>query len=577
MYYLLPQLAPDSCRCGNDCPQTAAALDDGPVILEQLLAEQQQLSAVEAFSANYDRSGPARAQRYQALLPATAPGPGEQFAFEVDLDRCSGCKACVAACHALNGLDDNETWRDVGLLIGGSPTAPVMQHVTTACHHCITPACMIACPVNAYEKDSITGIVKHLDDQCFGCQYCTLACPYEAPKYHAAKGIVRKCDMCSERLKVGEAPACVQSCPHEAISIRLVSVQHVREEAEAANFLPAAPDQHITLPTTTYKTTKPLPRNLLPADYYRVGAQHAHVPLVLMLVLTQLSVGAFVVGLALNLLLPPEQSAALGPLLAVNSLTFGLIALGASLFHLGRPLYAFRAVLGLRHSWLSREIVAFGAFAGLAACFAVVSVFVHAASPLLVRGLEWAVGASGVVALFCSVMIYAFTQRECWRFTRVAVRFVLTAAVLGVAVVWLSILILTLANPSAPLAALVQQQAGNLCRALLFAAATKLLFEAAVFRHLWPQRMTALKRSAMLLVGELANFTLARFATGILGGIIMPAFLLAGMAAATGGDGSVQFTVIVGMLFAACLAGELLERYLFFTACAVPRMPGAIR
>ena len=67
---------------------------------------------------------------------------------------------------------------------------------------------MIACPVNAYEKDPITGIVKHLDDQCFGCQYCTLACPYEVPKYHAGKGIVRKCDMCSSRLEVGEAPAC---------------------------------------------------------------------------------------------------------------------------------------------------------------------------------------------------------------------------------------------------------------------------------------------------------------------------------------------------------------------------------
>jgi ferredoxin len=115
--------------------------------------------------------------RYQSLLPATPPAPGQQYAFEVDLDRCSGCKACVVACHTLNGLDENETWRDVGLLIGGSRTAPVMQHVTAACHHCLQPACMIACPVNAYEKDPVTGIVKHLDDQCFGCQYCTMACP----------------------------------------------------------------------------------------------------------------------------------------------------------------------------------------------------------------------------------------------------------------------------------------------------------------------------------------------------------------------------------------------------------------
>ncbi len=322
-----------------------------------------------------ERTAALHNSRYHSLLPATPPGPGQQYAFEVDLDRCSGCKACVVACHTLNGLDETETWRDVGLLIGGSRAAPVMQHVTAACHHCLQPACMIACPVNAYEKDPVTGIVKHLDDQCFGCQYCTLACPYDVPKYHAGKGIVRKCDMCSSRLAVGEPPACVQSCPHEAISIRVVDREQVVEDAETAVFLPAAPDPQITLPTTTYKTRRPFPRNLLPADYFRVNSQHAHWPLVVMLVLTQLSVGAFVVGLVLENWLSPQLLATLRPLHAAAALGFGLLALAASLFHLGRPQFAFRAVLGLRHSWLSREIVAFGAFAALATLYSV-AVFV---------------------------------------------------------------------------------------------------------------------------------------------------------------------------------------------------------
>ena len=121
-----------------------------------------------------------------------------------------------------------------------------------ACHDRLSPlsepACLTACPVNAYEKDPLTGIVKHLDDQCFGCQYCTLACPYEVPKYHAAKGIVRKCDMCSSRLAVGEAPACVQACPSQAIAIRVVSVESVIEDAEAALFLPAAPIRRSLIP-----------------------------------------------------------------------------------------------------------------------------------------------------------------------------------------------------------------------------------------------------------------------------------------------------------------------------------------
>ena len=214
----------------------------GAALVEALLAEQQDLSAVERFAQRHvDGAEPVQARHYRSLLPSSPPGPGQQYAFEVDLDRCSGCKACVTACHTLNGLDEQETWRDVGLMIGGSRSLPVIQHVTTACHHCLEPACLTACPVNAYEKDPVTGIVKHLDDQCFGCQYCTLACPYDVPKYHHAKGIVRKCDMCSARLAAGEPPACVQACPHQAISIKLVDVQQVVEDAEATLFLPGGP------------------------------------------------------------------------------------------------------------------------------------------------------------------------------------------------------------------------------------------------------------------------------------------------------------------------------------------------
>ncbi len=186
-------------------------VDRNPLaLLERLLREQQDLTAVEQFAKLHNAADPSlRAHRYQQLMPASPPGQGEQYAFEVDLDRCTGCKACVTACHNLNGLDAQEAWRDVGLLVGGTNSLPVIQHVTTACHHCLEPACLAACPVNAYEKDPLTGIVKHLDDQCFGCQYCTLACPYDVPKYHAGKGIIRKCDMCSGAWRQAKRrPAC---------------------------------------------------------------------------------------------------------------------------------------------------------------------------------------------------------------------------------------------------------------------------------------------------------------------------------------------------------------------------------
>ena len=63
-----------------------------------------------------------RGRSYQNLLPASTPAHGQQYAFEVNLDQCSGCKACVTACHSLNDLDEDEVWRSVGLLVSGPRT-----------------------------------------------------------------------------------------------------------------------------------------------------------------------------------------------------------------------------------------------------------------------------------------------------------------------------------------------------------------------------------------------------------------------------------------------------------------------
>lgn len=549
-------------------------------LVEMLLREQQDLSAVERFARDHDRGpAPAAQRHYRALMPATAPGPGQQYGFEVDLDRCSGCKACVTSCHALNGLDENETWRDVGLLVGGTRSSPVMQHVTTACHHCLSPACMIACPVNAYEKDPRTGIVKHLDDQCFGCTYCTMACPYDVPKYHSRMGIVRKCDMCATRLAADEAPACVQACPHEAISIRLVDVQQTVEDAEATNFLPAAPDPQLTYPTTTYRTRRVFPRNMLPVDYFQVGSQPPHWPLVVMLALTQLSVGAFAAGLALDSALDAALAAPLRQLHGLTALVFGLVALAASTFHLGRPRYAYRAILGLRHSWMSREILAFGLFAGLACAYA--GGLMLPEPWISTRQLRWPLGGgvivAGVAGVFGSVMIYATLGREYWSFSRTAMRFLLTAGLLGAATAWLSTVWFALAHPTPESQQLVSSTGRLLCPTLLLLAATKLLWEAALLRHLLSRSMTQLKRSALLTTGELSNYALARFAAGLAGGILIPALLLAKMLSGAAPLDPIALAALTSVLFVACLAGELLERYLFFAAVAAPRMPGAIR
>jgi Fe-S-cluster-containing dehydrogenase component/DMSO reductase anchor subunit len=541
-----------------------------PSFLDELLRDQQELSAVDEFALRHN-AGPQPSRHYRALLPATPPGPGEQYGFDVDLDRCSGCKACVTACHALNGLDEGETFRDVGLLVGGTSSLPVLQHVTAACHHCLEPACHQVCPTRAYEKDPATGIVKHLDDQCFGCQYCILACPYDVPKYHPRKGIVRKCDLCSSRLKAGEAPACVQACPHEAISIRVVKIADIAAECEVNAFLPGAPDPQLTLPTTNYHTAKPFPRNMLPVDYYAVQTEHAHPPLIAMLVLTQLSVGAMWVGAALRQTGLPVM-AALEPLQAISALGFGLVALAAATLHLGRPHLAYRAVLGLGTSWLSREIVAFGVFAALAAWDAARRWF-HPTTSLPLDALSIGVLASGLAGVFCSVMIYHCTRRSAWIGPRSLLRFFGTALWLGLATTLAVAAVAAALRPDLSVGDVLAQLSGMVCPALIAVSLAKLLYEAGDLLHLLERLHTPLKRSAGLLVGELASLTAARFALGALGGVALPLVLWRQSSAAH----PWEWLSTVAAVWICSLAGEALERALYFMAAVAPRMPGGLK
>jgi Fe-S-cluster-containing dehydrogenase component/DMSO reductase anchor subunit len=557
----------------------------GATSLERALVNQQTLTAVEHFSRAHDEGGlPANAKYYRNLLPASPPAAGQQYAFEVDLDACTGCKACVTGCHNLNGLDDGEVWRTVGLLHGGTSQAPAQQTVTTACHHCIDPACLNGCPVKAYEKDPVTGIVKHLDDQCIGCQYCVLMCPYDAPKFSPSRGIVRKCDMCSDRLTHGEAPACVQSCPNQAISITVVDRAEAVQAAEANAFLPGAPGPADTLPTTVYKTGRALPRNMLPADFYSVSPEHGHPPLVVMLSLTQLSVGAFVLNLLVHLFMMGGAAGAdaghrLEAWNAICALALGLIALGASTLHLGRPQYAFRAFLGLATSWLSREIIAFSLFAGLAGAFAA-SFFGPPAIAHLRPALGAAASVAGALGVFCSVMVYAATKRAHWRGPLTGLKFGLTSLILGGGTVSAISLVSSAALGTGAAPPFVTSGAQRwLALVLVVAAALKLGVEASVFRHLWDRQHTVGKRLALLMRGELARPAGARFLCGALGGIGLPVLGLALVASARAAGGvfpSVALAVIGVAGALAALAGEILERYLFFAAAPASKMPGGI-
>jgi Fe-S-cluster-containing dehydrogenase component len=79
----------------------------------------------------------------------------------------------------------------------------------------VDPSCVSACPVSALTKDPASGIVSYSKSACIGCRYCQLACPYNIPKFEYEKAFpqIRKCELCSHRLKKGEIPACAEFCP----------------------------------------------------------------------------------------------------------------------------------------------------------------------------------------------------------------------------------------------------------------------------------------------------------------------------------------------------------------------------
>jgi DMSO reductase anchor subunit len=162
--------------------------------------------------------------------------------------------------------------------------------------------------------------------------------------------------------------------------------------------------------------------------------------------------------------------------------------------------------------------------------------------------------AAGLAGVLCSAMIYAATRRSHWNGASTGFKFLGTTGLLG----------------AAATCALPVLRGGAPPRAALFVvlalAACKLAYEAGVVRHLRDRQHTTLKRVALLMVRDLRGVTLARFVTGGLGGVALPAALLHGSA---GPAAAVAMLVLL-------LAGELAERHLFFTAAPPSHMPGAL-
>ena len=463
-------------------------------------------------------------------IPARAPSPGEQYRFHFDMTQCIGCKCCIVACNEQNGNPADINWRRVGEIEGGWYPDTYRLYLSMGCNHCLEPSCLIGCPVEAYTKDPVLGIVQHSAEACIGCQYCTWNCSYGVPQYNPERGVVGKCDMCYGRLTRGREPACVNACPEGAIRIEVVKIDAWKREYSGAN-APGLPSADDSISTTRITLPERLPPDIRTADSWRVRPEAPHWPLVFMTVLTQLSVGSFASIWLLQLV---GGGSRLGTA-AIGSLTLGGLALASSTAHLGRPIHAYRALKMWKRSWLSREVLLFGCFSAMAGLYAA-SLWLGSSISRQLGGATVVLGAAGIVA---SAFIYLVPARPSWNTKFTVSDFFLTAALLG------PFFAVAIGATRGRLVALIG----------VIAASAQLLNQTLRFLWLIASDAFELQASARLLSTTLAKALLLRGAFLIAGGIALP----------LSSSGLAPFAAL-----AVAFGGEIMGRYLFYVS-VVPK------
>ncbi len=180
----------------------------------------------------------------------TTPMPQAREATEVakliDISQCIGCKACQVACMEWNDLRG-----EVGYCVGvydnpldlTAKAWTVMRFTELenngrlewlirkdGCMHCQDPGCLKACPAPGAIVQYANGIVEFHQEHCIGCGYCLTGCPFNIPRLSDQDHKAYKCTLCSDRVAVGQVPACIKTCPTGALHFG--SKEDMKEHAE---------------------------------------------------------------------------------------------------------------------------------------------------------------------------------------------------------------------------------------------------------------------------------------------------------------------------------------------------------
>ena len=146
----------------------------------------------------------------------------KRYGLVIDLERCTGCDTCTIACKVENKIEVGSGVR-VETVVDTNRDNPAGKHpdlnvyyLPIICMHCDQPPCRDACTTEAiYQRPD--GIVLIDEEKCDGCQECLSACPYQALVFDVDSKVMRKCNLCFERLDQGFEPFCALCCGNEAI------------------------------------------------------------------------------------------------------------------------------------------------------------------------------------------------------------------------------------------------------------------------------------------------------------------------------------------------------------------------
>ena len=145
-----------------------------------------------------------------------------QYGIYFDQNRCMGCFTCVVACRDWHDVPAGPaSYMRLNTIEKGRYPDLFVAFLPLACYHCLHPACVDVCPVNAIVKREEDGIVTVDREICQGkddCGLCLEACPYDAPQFGAEENAkMQKCDLCIDRWADGKKPICINGCPMRAL------------------------------------------------------------------------------------------------------------------------------------------------------------------------------------------------------------------------------------------------------------------------------------------------------------------------------------------------------------------------